>query len=384
MSDHKNFDNFDNSDYYSYNDYYDQYNNDYSNSNFSQNHNKKIKNTYNEIIEFEEDIMDTDFEFTRTDENDLNINESSDLFYPTIPDFDYWELFLNRKLKEKEQRIIHDYLLENDINSQIKSLHFNLVLNGTFTIPKLTKNNGNCLFESLSYLGYGKSSEIRKNIAALLLSVKNNYDFFPNKNICPEEMFTNCNDVELVKDEISNKVYEYDFDAMVVDLYSNHSWARLPMELILMTISRIFEINIKIFSNKSEYINTVSVWDASDDIETVYLGHLNEEHYVPVIKISEDITKDSFLMDEFTKCYPIYTSAKKNYHKWGKNMAMNLGLYGNNIQNTSTDTNSYDYSSLAGTPQLQTQNTNSNFIDNSELLFDLDEIKDIGDFQIIK
>ena len=340
------------------------YTNQISQDNATRQHINLNSANYGLENKFEDDMLDADFEFTSIDTEESLGEKDTEIFYPALPDFNFWESFLNRNLNDKEQEIIGNYLLENDTNSQIKSLHYSIIMNGSFTIPKLTKNNGNCLFESLSYLGYGNTSEIRKNMAALLLLVRNNYDFFPGKNICPEELFTNCNDIEVVKDKNTGIVYEYDYDTMIVDLYKNHSWSRLPMELILMTISKIYEIHIKIFSNKSEYINTVSVWEPyEEDIDTVYLGHLNEEHYLPVIKINEEIAKDSLLTDEFMKCYPRYISAKNDYHKWGKQMAMSMRLY--------TDSNS------------STLSTQSTTINNPELYFDLEQIQNFNDFEII-
>ena len=130
------------------------------------NHNNLTNQSNSKQIEFEDDIINADYEFTSTDieENQFDSTIDSDIFYPIIPDFDLWESFLNRSLEKKERGVIHDYLLENDTNLQIKALHYNLISNGPYSIPKLTKNNGNCLFESLSYLGYGTPSEIRKNI----------------------------------------------------------------------------------------------------------------------------------------------------------------------------------------------------------------------------
>ena len=323
----------------------------------------------------------------------IKMELNSDIFYHIIPDFDLWESFLNRSLEKKEKKIIYDYLLENDTNLQIKSLHYNLILNGSYSIPKLTKNNGNCLFESLSYLGYGTPSEIRKNIAALLLLVKNDYNFFPGLNTCPGELFINSNDVDIVKDKNTGQIYEYDYNAMIIDLYTNHSWSRLPMELILMTISRIYEIHIKIFSNKSEYVNTVSVWnldnldnlDNSDldiDIDIVYLGHLNEEHYVPVIKLDDEIVNNSLLMNEFYNFYPKYISAKNNYHKWGKQLTLSIGLYEDNYlasiqQKINPNPNPNPNSNYLSINHIQIIPTNQ------ELYFDLEQIKDFDDFKIV-
>jgi hypothetical protein len=311
-----------------------------------------------------------EYQLTRTDIDD-DINDMimySNEIYPITPDFDLWESFLGRNLNQEERKIIHDYLLENDTNLQIKSLHYNLILNGFYSIPKLTKNNGNCLFESLEYLGYGKTREIRKNIAVLLLSVKNDWNFFPGMNSCPEELFLNCNDVEVVQDKNTNKVYEYDYNAMIVDLYTNHSWSRLPMELILMAISRLYEIHIKIFSNKSEYVHMITCWDPNDlDYNTIYLGHINEEHYIPIIKILDEIISEPQILEEEIKSYPKYISAKNAYHKWGKQMASSFGLEAKPVDN-----NSLHEIKLDGCTT------------DPELWIDLDQIKNFDEFEIIQ
>ena len=325
-----------------YNDYYNVFGDSYED--IINKRKKEQENMEKELYikkEFEDDLIEEEYEIARIDKE--IVIENQEIFYPQLPDYDCWQSFLNRKLTDKEQNILNNYIIENNTNFQIKSLKYNLILNGFFTIPKLTKNNGNCLFESLSYLGFGKASEIRKNISALLLLVKNNCDFFPNRNICPEELFNNCNDVQVVKDAKTNTIYEYDYDMMITDLYTNHSWTRLPMELILLTISRIYEINIHIFSNKSDYVNKVSAWQNDDyDMETIYLGHLNEEHYLPVFKIDYEITKEPLLMDEVINSYPIYINAKKKYNKWGKKMAKMKTLINHNSFYNFDDFNNFD------------------------------------------
>lgn len=335
---------------------------DYNSHNININRNSTIK--YKEQYDFKELVINIDYEFVSSNTEDtLDLIIESQALYPTILDPDLWESFLNRSLKKTERKIIHNLLLESDTNLQIKSLYHNLIKNGHYSIPKLTKNNGNCIWESLYYLGYGTPIEIRKNIASLLLLVKNDFNFFPNRDICPEELFINCNDIELVKDKDNNLVYEYDYNMMVMDLYTSHSWTRLPMELILMTISRVYEIEIKIFSNKSSHINTVSVWDIDDidninNIDTIYLGHIDEEHYIPVIKIDNNLVHNPILLNELTKFYPRYISAKKEYHNWGYEMTMMR--FNTNIDNNIISINV-----------------------NSELIFDLKEIEDFSKFQVV-
>lgn len=323
---------------------------------------------------FEDDITNIEYEYTTIDMEDIcdSINET-EIYYPVIPDPELWESFLNRSLNNNEREIIHNYLLEKDMNLQIKALHYNLIVSGYFHIPKLTKNNGNCLWESLSYLGYGEPSEIRKNIATLLLLIKDDFNFFSN-GICAGELFLECNNVELVRDRNTNQIYEYDYEMMVTDLYTNNSWIRLPIELILMTISRIYEVQIKIFSNKSEYVNTIAI---SNDDEIIYLGHIDEEHYIPVIELNPDITTDYLLVKEYMKSYPIYVSARNTYKKWSHMTVIELGLYeiNNNIvtiQNNDTiNTNKTNDSSQV----LSTINL--------DIISDIKETQNFDDFHIV-
>lgn len=321
--------------------------------------------TYTDDKDFE-DLIDEEYEYIKTDFEDFNMESQY-----IAPDFDLWESILNRKLVQKERKLIYDYLLEKDTNLQIKSLHNNMLSNGYFFIPKLTKNNGNCLWESLSHLGFGTASEIRKNIAALLLLVKNDWHFFPNRNTCPEELFINCNDIELVRDKNTGEVYEYDYNMMVMDLYSNHSWTRLPMELILMTICRVYEINIKIFSNKSDYINTISI--SINEEDNIFLGHINEEHYIPIIKIDNELLNDPILLDEFLKSYPKYISAKNKYENWAKSLFLfddkDINLNINNNEELHTSKN------------IKIEEPT---ITNIDLNIDLEEIKDFNNFEIVE
>jgi hypothetical protein len=284
------------------------------------------------------DVMDCEYETVS-----IETDELTQLFLLDIPnpDIDLWEKKLSRQLIKEEKKLIHEYLLEIDTNLQLKSLHLNMCSHGVFSIPKLTKANGNCLFESLSHLGFGKPSEIRKGIASLLHLIRAETSFFSKINVSPEELFLNCNDTEMVRDSKTGEVYEYDYDMMCMDLYTSTSWKRLPTELILMAICRVYEIEIKIFSNKSKYVNTISVFD-DPSIPTYYLGHINEEHYVPVIKIPDDISKDYLLANEFITHYPVHISSKKQYINWA-----NAVLEKSTSKTTTIQTSKINYSDYA-------------------------------------
>lgn len=112
---------------------------------------------YKEGMDYED--YNEDYEYITIDMEDIydSINKI-EFDYPMFPDPYLWESYLKRSLKSYEREIIHNYLLEKDTNLQIKALHYNLIGSRYFHIPKLTKHNGNCLWEDiLVYLNLYKN-----------------------------------------------------------------------------------------------------------------------------------------------------------------------------------------------------------------------------------
>ena len=178
--------------------------------------------------------------------------EAEDVYYPKTSDIETWESFLNRELTMEEKLYLMDVVIEKGLNKEIYLLQENLKRDGTLYIPKLTSNVGNCLFESLEILGYGDAEQIRKNVSAVMTLSSKDELFFPHihQSLC--SIFTNSNDIATVLDKDEEKAYKYNYDMMLVDLYSKHSWSRLPTELILMVISRIYKIQILIYHNNTQ------------------------------------------------------------------------------------------------------------------------------------
>ena len=260
-----------------------------------------------------------------------------DPYYPD-PDIDLWESFLNRSLNEEEKELIINVIVEKNMNEQIYKLNKTLYNDTNCFIPKLTNNNGNCMFESLSILGLGDNDLgikpeiiLRNNISSILLSVRDMKDFFPGLNLSPQQIFDNSNEIEFIKNNKTGEVFEYNYDMMICDLRTNFSWTRLPAELILMTISRIYQVRFLIHHNKSKHINEINVWtnniDIDVDIDIIHLGHINEEHYIPVIEIKSEI------FDEETQKYIRnivdsgnleYCSSYNNYLKWANFITLTI------------------------------------------------------------
>jgi len=245
--------------------------------------------------------------------------EAEDVYYPKTSDIETWESFLNRELTMEEKLYLMDVIIEKGLNKELYGLQENLKKDGSLYIPKLTSNVGNCLFESLEILGYGDAEQIRKNVTTVMTLCAKDDSFFPYIHQSLRNIFSNSNDIATVLDKDENKSYKYNYDMMLVDLYSKHSWSRLPTELILMVISRIYKIQILIYHNNTAYVSNVNVWQQCDYISPtiIRLGQLNEEHYVPITEIT---TTSSDLVNKKIK----YVKAKNRFHKWARELIINI------------------------------------------------------------
>lgn len=253
-----------------------------------------------------------------------------ELWYPKKPDIDLWESFLNRNLTIKEKTIILDTFVEKDLNNSIKGLQQNILGSNCF-IHSLTSNNGNCLFESLGKLGLGELDldipphvVLRNNLSSILLYMRNVDDFFPNISLSPEEIFENSNEIDFIKNKNTGEIYVYNYDMMICDLRTNYSWERLPTELILLTVSRLYEVKILIYHNKTRYINEINVWKGiipDDQIDIIRLGHINEEHYLPILKLPDELIDDVDTIHNISKIKLEYDNKKINYKAWAEKTA---------------------------------------------------------------
>ena len=239
--------------------------------------------------------------------------------YPKKIDIDTWEDFLDRKLTIDEKEMLMSVVIERVLNDDLRKLNDNILSFGPFHVAKLTKCIGNCIFESLSILGLGTDDEIRRNVAAVMLLMRDEKYFFPNLENSLEELFNNQNCEEWVWEKREKEMYKYNYDMMIVDLYRSGSWTRLPTELILLSISRIYEVNILIYHNNNLYVNEISAWEKEDKpTDIIRLGQLNEEHYVPIEEVPVEIQTQPDLYAEYISITPKYIKNKNRFHRWAK------------------------------------------------------------------
>lgn len=323
-------------------------------------------------------------------------------WYMEIYDIDFWENILSRKLYNDEKKLIFQIWNENSFNQDIKKLQQNIIKHNCY-IKNITLNIGNCLFESIGSLGLGEndldiepSQMIRKNLATLLLAVKTEIGFFPNlPDSTPEEIFLNQNDIEFVKDHYTKLVYVYNYDMMIYDLNTNYSWKRLPTEFLLMAISRIYQVEILIYHNKSNYINKINVWDKiknhsnydnkdntnneyiDDDIKKIRLGQINEEHYFPLSEIPDKHKNNVDIINKILKTEIKYDKWIKKFNKWSKNIMDSIGLNDNliklndNLIKLNDNEHNYNHNFKL---------TNNNFLTQEQI----DDYKEISNFEKFK
>ena len=320
------------------------------------------------------------------DNNKILVNNkiNDDSFYMENINIDFWENLLERKLYKDELKIFHKVWIEKELNEDIKNLQKNL-MNSHCYIKAITNNLGNCLFESLASLGLGdndlniKSDDmLRKNIASILLALKNEENFFPNINFTPEELFNNINEIEMIKDVDTQKIYIYDYDMMLHDLISNFSWERLPTEFILMAISRIYEIKILIYHNKSNFINEINVWKNTINeniIDTIILGQINEEHYFPVLELPDELKYQNEIIDEIMNTDISYNKYINKYKEWAKFLvdSINHNIPEQIILNKDTNTETKS--------NVIIMKTNNNL--SSEQINDYEQIQNFENFEIL-
>lgn len=246
-----------------------------------------------------------------------------ELYYPKSLKFIDWENYLERRLSWNEVDIIECYRAEIHMNKHMVGLYKQCEQKKLF-VPMLSELYGNCMFESLLYHNVSNSTrELRSVLSLVLYLYKDFKGFLPCVDDSFKEIFDRLNEieyVELIDDHRNNdyhekKYYKYTFNVMCQDITNKYSWSRLPTQLILLLVSFLYRLEIIIINNHSDYEHKINAFEALQNDEkpmlrTIYLGHINESHYVPLDVIKDDI--------DVMPLY--YTESKANFKKWVNQM----------------------------------------------------------------
>ena len=233
----------------------------------------------------------------------------NNLDFPKTINIQEWTKYLNRELNSEEKQLFNSVKMEKLMNIQISKIN-ELVKNRNLEISNLSVINGNCLFDSLSSLGYGNSSdELRKSITYLMYIFKDYKNFFNEQQETLCELFSCFNEIEIVYCKNTCKVYKYNFDIMCQDMYESCNWTRLNTQLILMFISKIFNINITII-NDNGFETTIHLGD--DNADNIFLAHIDESHYLPISKFKNINNLKNIK----------YKNMKNEFLKWASNQSI--------------------------------------------------------------
>lgn len=233
--------------------------------------------------------------------------------YKNTLDEEYWEEYLERNLEKSELFLLQKTENDNNINKKIVEI-YNLATKHELYIPYLTNLHGNCLFESLQYHKICDDiDEFRCGLAFLLIIFKDKKYFIPDQELTLEELFNLRNDIKCVYCKKNKRVYKYTFITMCIDLACDNKWNRLDTQLILSSLSLLFNIKISIFHNNG-HITTIETIN-NEHTKTIYIGLIDEYHYFPL-----DIKTDK----QFEKC-PKYVDNLKEFHNWAKGNALQTG-----------------------------------------------------------
>ena len=142
------------------------------------------------------------------------------------------------------------------------------------------------------------------------------YDkFFDYRTDTLKELFVDFTDKgEYVHCKQDNKLYKYSYEIMCQDLATNRSWGNLNTHLLLLAISRVYNVQFEIIANefdKITYVHAFENGDVKNNLPIIRLGHIFENHYVPI-----DILHHS---DDFNPLF--YNESRIKLHKWGTAMA---------------------------------------------------------------
>jgi hypothetical protein len=160
-----------------------------------------------------------------------------------------------------------------------------------YMVAAHTNMDGNCFYESMVNRGYGKNiSSLRLALGYLFFQYGDFKGFFPNQpEMTLRDLFQFTNEIEWIKDEQTLQVKRYTYDTMCADLRTSGSWTRMPMQIIMMTLSLLYDLQFRIFTDSGADSYTVA-WN--EDIKhyknVVALGKMDEFHYVPMKEIPPD------------------------------------------------------------------------------------------------
>jgi hypothetical protein len=251
----------------------------------------------------------------------------------TIND-EYWTNHLRsikKRLTKQDKKLFKSVKCEKQNNDALARIQEKAISNGLY-IYQLTKLNGDCMFESIEHSGFCKDSEEFRKSVAILFFLFGNYKVISGYDEPLKDIFNIFNEIEFVYCHDTNILYKYTYYTMCSDMFTSSSWSRLPTELILTVISVFFRVRFHIYHDNG-HINKICDVEVDKEISlddyrsNIYLGLIDEHHYVPLVRIPYGMNNNDAL-----RC-PRYGGQLKKFRQWAMEKADIIGLYNDEVQN---------------------------------------------------
>lgn len=186
--------------------------------------------------------------------------------------------------------------LKKRVNNKLIDLEIYAQKHG-YMVGELTELDGDCIFSSLHYFGYGsKASVLRKALSLIMYEYRHYKGFlgiYPDMTL--SELYYMFNEEELpdVLDK-KNNIVKYDYNVMCKDLSNKGEWDRIHPELLFLTISRILDVEIQIYHDADLSVKSYKAMNKEYQ-NIIPVGYVYKCHYVPLkIKTSDSVNTPQY------------------------------------------------------------------------------------------
>jgi hypothetical protein len=162
-------------------------------------------------------------------------------------------------------------------------------------IAKEVPHDGDCWYHSMTHSGFSKNpQQLRSGIAYLFELFADVKGIFPNQPESSLRTMFDIFDKQYVYDHDKFCMVPYSFETMCRDMRIVGSWMNLPMHLIILFASLLFDLEFLVYTSIPSRPITRVVWDETVGKKysnQILLGQVGDIHYVPVEKYVEPVAK---------------------------------------------------------------------------------------------
>lgn len=159
-----------------------------------------------------------------------------------------------------------------------------------YEISHVTNMNGDCFFECLVHNNICLNVQnARKMTSYLMHTFKSTVNFISeHNNETLESLFEKYTESQSYHNVLNNKIEKYTYDVMCKDICNMGSWQRLPTQLIMMVLSKAY--NIKFIIINSKKANIVEICNCPSNMPTT-VNPIDISTNIPATETNANNTK---------------------------------------------------------------------------------------------